>query len=85
MKKIARQSTSSVSAPPSSTPIAAPAPPTAPQTPSAFAALAALRKVVMMIDSAAGESIAAPRPWPARAANSVAGAAGERGGERRDA
>ena len=25
-----------------------------------------------MIDSAAGESIAAPRPWPARAANSSA-------------
>ena len=38
MKKIARQSTSSVSAPPSSTPTAAPAPPTAPQTPSAWRA-----------------------------------------------
>ena len=37
MKKIARQSTSSVSTPPSRTPMAAPAPPTAPQTPSALA------------------------------------------------
>ena len=32
-------------------------------------------KVAVMIDSAAGESIAAPRPWPARAANSVVASA----------
>ena len=81
MKKIARQSTSSVSTPPSSTPIAAPAPPTAPQTPSALARSGPW-KVVVMIDSAAGESIAAPRPWPARAAKSMRGVAGERRDER---
>ena len=69
MTKIARQSTSSVRAPPSSTPIAAPAPPTAPQTPSALARSRPSLNVVMMIDSAAGDSIAAPRPCPARAAN----------------
>jgi len=62
MKKIARQSTSSVSVPPSSTPIAAPAPPTAPQTPSARVRSRPSLKAVMMIDSAAGDSIAAPRP-----------------------
>ena len=61
--------------------MAAPAPPTAPQTPSAFARSGPW-KVVVMIDSAAGDSIAAPRPWPARAAKKHAGAAGERRGER---
>ena len=72
MRKIRRQSTSSVSVPPSSTPTAAPAPPTAPQAPSAFARSPPPVKAAMMIASAAGESMAAPRPWPARAANSVA-------------
>ena len=46
-------------------------------------ALAGRGRCVVMIDSAAGESIAAPRPWPARAANSIVGVAGERGGQRR--
>ena len=82
MRKIRRQSTSSVSAPPSRTPKAAPAPPTAPQAPSALARSPPWVKAAMMIESAAGESIAAPRPWPARAANSVGGAAGQRRGER---
>ena len=72
MRKIRRQSTSSVRVPPSSTPKAAPAPPTAPQAPSALARSPPWVKAAMMIESAAGESIAAPRPWPARAANSVA-------------
>ena len=71
MRKIRRQSTSSVSVPPSSTPNAAPAPPTAPQAPSALARSPPWVNAAMMIESAAGESIAAPRPWPARAANSV--------------
>src|SRR3954462_13421288 len=66
-KKIIRQSANSVSRPPARTPTAAPAPPTAPQAASAFA-LAWPWKQVVMIDKAAGESIAAPRPWPARAA-----------------
>jgi len=61
MRKIARQSTSAVSAPPSSTPIAAPAPPTAPQAPSARVRSRPSANVLTMIDSAAGESIAAPR------------------------
>ena len=51
-----------VRAPPTSTPIAAPAPPTAPQAASACARWCPSRKVLMRIDSAAGESIAAPRP-----------------------
>ena len=38
--------------------------------------------VLIRIDSAAGDSSAAPSPWPARAANSVAALAGERGGQR---
>jgi hypothetical protein len=48
--------------------MAAPAPPTAPHAASAFARSLPW-KAVMMIARAAGESIAAPRPWPARAAN----------------
>ena len=83
MRKMARQSTSSVSVPPSSTPMAAPAPPTAPHTPSAFARSGPW-KVVVMIDSAAGDSIAAPRPWPARAAKKTAVARRQRRDERGD-
>src|SRR5881398_2398962 len=70
-KKIIRQSPNSVRRPPTRTPIAAPAPPTAPQAASAFARWLPWN-AVMMIASAAGESSAAPRPWPARAANSAA-------------
>ena len=66
-----RQSPTSVRTPPTRTPIAAPAPPTAPQAASAFARCLPW-KAVVMIERAAGESIAAPSPWPARAANSAA-------------
>ncbi len=58
----------SVRIPPKSTPAAPPAPATAPQAPSALLRSAPSRKVVVTIDSAAGEMIAAPRPWAARAA-----------------
>ncbi|MET3961506.1 hypothetical protein ABIE44_001440 [Marmoricola sp. OAE513] len=58
----------SVSTPPSRTPAAPPAPATAPQMPSALLRSEPSGKVVVMIDSAAGEAIAAPRPWTARAA-----------------
>ena len=54
--------------PPSSTPAAPPAPATAPQIPSARLRSDPSANVVVMIDSAAGETIAAPRPWMARAA-----------------
>ena len=53
--------------PPSRTPAAAPKPPTAPQTPSAMLRSRPSRKVVIRIESAAGEMIAAPRPCIARA------------------
>src|SRR6202035_1357366 len=55
--------------PPNSTPAAPPAPTIAPQTPSARLRSAPSAKVVVRIDSAAGETIAAPRPWTARAAS----------------
>ena len=54
--------------PPSRTPAAPPAPATAPQTPSALLRSAPSLKVVVTIESAAGEMIAAPRPCAARAA-----------------
>jgi hypothetical protein len=53
--------------PPSSTPAAPPAPAIAPQIPSARLRSAPSANVVVMIDSAAGDTIAAPRPWTARA------------------
>ncbi len=49
-------------------PAAPPAPATAPHTPSARLRSAPSAKVVVMIDSAAGETIAAPVPCTARAA-----------------
>ena len=49
--------------PPRSTPAAAPKPPTAPQTPSAMFRSRPSAKVVIRIASAAGEIVAAPRPW----------------------
>ena len=67
MKKIHSQPKYFVSTPPASTPTAAPAPPSAPQIPSALLRSAPSSKVVMTIESAAGEMIAAPRPWTARA------------------
>ena len=62
----------SVRTPPSSTPAAPPEPATAPQTPSALLRSEPSRKVVVTIESAAGEMIAAPRPCTARAAISWA-------------
>src|SRR4051794_1872918 len=61
------QPSESVRIPPKRTPAAPPAPATAPQTPSALLRSAPSAKVVVTIDSAAGEMIAAPRPWTARA------------------
>ena len=58
----------SVSIPPSSTPTAPPEPATAPQTPSALLRSEPSAKVVVRIESAAGEISAAPRPCTARAA-----------------
>ena len=63
--------------PPSKTPAAAPEPATPPQIPSALLRSAPSWKVVVTIESAAGERIAAPSPWTARAAISCPGAGGE--------
>ena len=63
-----RQLSPLVRTPPSSTPAAPPAPATAPQIPSARLRSAPSAKVVVMIDRAAGDTIAAPSPWTARAA-----------------
>ncbi len=70
-KKIHSQPRYFVSTPPASTPTAAPEPPIAPQIPSALFRSAPSSKVVMMIESAAGEMIAAPKPWTAREAIST--------------
>src|SRR3954470_10197100 len=67
-KKIHDQLNASVSTPPSRTPAAAPKPPTAPHTPSATLRSRPSEKVVVRIDSAAGEITAAPRPCRERAA-----------------
>ena len=67
MKKIHSQLRTSVKTPPRSTPAAAPKPPTAPQTPSAMFRSRPSENVVIRIESAAGEMIAAPRPWIERA------------------
>ena len=72
----------SVSTPPSRTPAAPPEPATAPQAPSALLRSAPSWKVVVTIESAAGERIAAPRPCTARAAISAPGGLGEAAGER---
>ena len=58
--------------PPSSTPAAPPVPAIAPQIPSALLRSAPSWKVVMRIDSAAGEMMAAPTPCTAREAMSCA-------------
>jgi hypothetical protein len=58
----------SVSTPPRSTPAAPPLPATAPHTPSALLRSAPSLNVVVTIESAAGDRIAAPRPCTARAA-----------------
>ena len=66
MKKIHDQPSEPVSAPPSSTPAAPPLPEAAPQTPSATFRSRPSRNVVVRIESAAGDSSAAPSPWRAR-------------------
>src|SRR5919198_440996 len=66
MKKIHDQLSALVSAPPSKTPAAPPLPDAAPQIPSARLRSRPSRKVVVRIESAAGESIAAPSPCSAR-------------------
>ena len=56
--------------PPSSRPKAPPPAAIALQTPSAFVRSSPSAKVVVMIESAAGETSAPPRPWSARAPTS---------------
>src|SRR5205823_9493828 len=63
MKKIHDQLRPLVNAPPSSTPAAPPLPDAAPQMPSATLRSRPSVNVVVRIDSAAGESSAAPNPW----------------------
>ncbi len=62
MKKTHRQVSTSTITPPSSSPIAPPAPAIAPQTASARLRSGPSAKLVRMIESAAGETIAPPRP-----------------------
>jgi len=57
-----------VRTPPRSTPTAPAEPATAPQAPRALLRSAPSRKRLVTIDRAAGERIAAPKPWAARAA-----------------
>ena len=66
-KKIHSQPRYLTRMPPKRTPAAAPEPPRAPQIPSALFRSAPSVKDVVTIESAAGEMIAAPRPWTARA------------------
>src|SRR5436190_1651639 len=70
-KKIHSHPAYFVRIPPKSTPAAAPLPPIAPQMPSALLRSEPSPNVVVMIASVAGEMIAAPRPWTARAAIST--------------
>ncbi len=65
-KKIHGQESSSVSAPPSTSPAAAPPDAIAAQTPRAFERSEPSLNVVVMIASAAGEMNAAPRPCSPR-------------------
>ena len=83
-KKIHGQQSVCVSTPPSSRPNALPPLAIAAQTPSAFARSAPSWNVVVMIESAAGETSAAPRPCSARprSASAEPGEAVEQRGER---
>jgi hypothetical protein len=67
-KKIHSHPAYFVRIPPNNTPAAAPLPPIAPQMPSALFRSEPSSNVVVMIDSVAGETIAAPTPCTARAA-----------------
>ena len=71
MKKIHGHENAWVSAPPSTSPTAAPPEAIAAQTASAFDRSAPSANVVVMIASAAGEMNAPPRPWSAREAISA--------------
>jgi hypothetical protein len=71
MKKTHRQLSASTITPPRSRPTAPPAPAIAPQTASARFRSDPSAKVVRMIESAAGETIAPPRPWRPRARSSM--------------
>ena len=66
-KKIHGQDKNSTRMPPSSRPTAAPPVAIAAQTPSAFVRRSPSAKVVVRIESAAGATSAAPRPWRPRA------------------
>ena len=68
MKSTQRQPGPSVSRPPNSTPAAPPMPETAAHTPSAVLRSRVDRNVLVSVDSAAGDSMAAPIPWAKRAA-----------------
>jgi hypothetical protein len=70
MKKIHRQPAAEVSTPPTSTPMAEPAPPIAAQIPSALLRSLPVKAVVTSA-SADGDSSAAPIPWAARPASSI--------------
>jgi hypothetical protein len=67
MKKIHSQLSRSVNTPPRRTPAAAPKPPTAPQTPRAMFRSRPSENVVIRIERAAGEMMAAPSPCTERA------------------
>ena len=82
-KKIHSQPAYFVRMPPKSTPAAAPLPPIAPQIPSALLRSEPSSNVVVMIESVAGEMIAAPSPCTAREAIRTPIEFGEAAGERR--
>ncbi len=70
-KKIHSQPRYLTRMPPKRTPAAAPLPPIAPQMPSALFRSGPSSNVVVMIESVAGDTIAAPKPCTARAAMST--------------
>ena len=70
MNSTQRQPGPSVSRPPKRTPAAPPIPETAAQTPSAVLRSRVLRKVLVSVERAAGDIIAAPTPWAKRAPTS---------------
>ena len=72
MNRIQRQESSSVRTPPRRAPAAPPAPATALHMPIARARACGSRKVVVRIVKVAGDKIAPPRPWAARAEISIA-------------
>src|SRR4051794_24170188 len=72
MKNTHRQEATSVSTPPTSKPIALPAPDIAAYTPIARVRAGPSANVSPMSDKAVGAAIAAPHPWTARAATSHA-------------